>query len=292
MLTLEASKNEMTTRGYLVENYLRRNRPELLTTFLTYQNEALAARELLENSLQDLNPKAEILEVGAGILALSIQLASEGFKLTAVEPVGEGFEGISYLMKLFLDQAKIEKVSFRLVETPIENCLYQEKFDFIFSINVMEHLKDPYSVLLKITKNLKNGAKYRFVCPNYDFPYEPHFQKWIFARKNHSFNLLRLNLETNEMQVSDSLSLLKSLNYITLRKIARFARNNDIQITANKKTFFALLSRAGSDVILRNRHQGLVPLLRLLVFFKFHYLARIVPATLQPTMDVEAFLYN
>ena len=75
-------------------------RPDLIDLFLSYQNDGMAARRFLQNSLTELNPDAEILEVG-GILAITIQSASEGFKVTSVEPVGEAFSGISFIMNVY-----------------------------------------------------------------------------------------------------------------------------------------------------------------------------------------------
>ena len=90
-------------------------------------------------------------------------------------------------MKVLSEIAQSENLKFSLIESPIEDFEYDHKFDFIFSINVMENLKDPYSVLIQMNSALKFGGKYRFFCPNYDFPYEPHFGKWIFSRKTQYF---------------------------------------------------------------------------------------------------------
>jgi hypothetical protein len=73
-----------------------------------------------------------------GILALAIQLASEGFTVMTVEPVGEGFTGISFIMGVFMQVAQKEELVFNLIKSPIEECSFHSNFDFIFSINVME----------------------------------------------------------------------------------------------------------------------------------------------------------
>ena len=74
-----------------------------------------------------------------GILALAAQLASEGFTVTTVEPVSEGFTGIEYIMNVFSEFAQSETLKFSLIEILIEDYEYDREFDFIFSINVMEH---------------------------------------------------------------------------------------------------------------------------------------------------------
>ena len=143
----------MQRRGKIAEQQISTQFPELLNLFLTYQNEALAARRLLHSNLMDLESGSEILEIGGGIVALAIQLASEGFRVTSVEPVGEGFTGISSIMRIFLNIAKEEGLELNLIQAPIEECSFHNNFDFIFSINVMEHLDDPYSVLLQCITN-------------------------------------------------------------------------------------------------------------------------------------------
>ena len=102
----------------------------------------------------ELNTEAEILEVGGGILALAIQLASDGFKITTVEPVSEGFDDISWIMGKFSQIAQEEGVDFFLIRDCIENLTFDTKFEFVFSINVMEHLEDPYAVITQLSNSL------------------------------------------------------------------------------------------------------------------------------------------
>lgn len=126
-------------------------------------------------------------------------MASEGFEVTSVEPVGSGFSDIRYLMDTFKKIAHNEKVKFDLLNLPIEECAFDRKFDFIFSINVMEHLEDPGLVFVSLASLLKPTAKYRFFCPNYDFPYEPHFRKWLFIRKNKAFYLKKTRVTSSRV---------------------------------------------------------------------------------------------
>lgn len=108
----------MNKRAKIVEGMIVGQRPDLLKLFLTYQNEAMVARKFLQSSLEELKPGSEILEIGGGILALATQLASEGFKVTTVEPVGEGFTEINYLMNLFTEVASTESLDFELMRSP------------------------------------------------------------------------------------------------------------------------------------------------------------------------------
>ena len=286
MVSIESAEVAMARRGKIAEGLINLERPELTDLFLTYQNEAIAARKFLANSLTDLKPGAEILEVGGGILALAIQLASEGFKVTTVEPVGEGFNGISYIMKVFSDIAIQENVTFKLIESPIERCIFETKFDFIFSINVMEHLNEPFLVLNQIKGILKKGGEYRFFCPNYDFPYEPHFGKILWKRKKGSFYLEFDRARRLELDNMDSVGLYNSLNFITVAKLQAFSKETNLLLKFNSQAFYLLLQRSINDPGLRTRHRNFVPIVDFLSKNKFLGLSKLFPTRIQPVMDV------
>jgi len=286
MVSLKSAEESMTRRGKIVESLITSERPELIDLFLTYQNEAIAARKFLESSLIELDSGAEILEIGGGILALAIQLASEGFRVTTVEPVGEGFTGISFIMDIYSEIARIEDLVFTLIQSPIEDCTFNHRFEFIFSINVMEHLNDPFLVLNQIQGFLKKGSKYRFFCPNYDFPYEPHFGKILWKRKRGSFYLEFDRARRLESENIDSVGLYKSLNFITVAKLQVFSRETNLLLKFNSQAFYLLLQRSMSDPGLRARHRNFVPIVDFLSKIKFMGLSKLLPTRLQPVMDV------
>lgn len=283
---------EMARRGSVAKSIIQLEHPELLELFETYQNEAVNARKFLEPSLLELDEGAEILEVGGGILALAVQLASEGYKITTVEPVGDGFNGITFIMKVYLDISLKENLDINLVESPIEDFCDSRSFDFIFSINVMEHVKDPYSVLLKLTKILKKGRKYRFTCPNYDFPYEPHFARWIFTRRNNAFFLEERRASSIIIDEQEVSGLYKSLNFITLSKLRKFSTNHNISIKSNSRAFFNLLFRAIHDRELAKRHPRLASAVKIVFLFRLHIIVFLVPIRWQPIIDIEASFDN
>ncbi len=287
MVSLELAEEAMVRRGRIAQELIALERPDLIDLFLTYQNEATAARRFLHNSLTELNPNVEILEVGGGILALAIQLASEGFKVTSVEPVGEGFTGISHIMSIFSKIARTENVTFKLVESPIEDCAFDHKFDFIFSINVMEHLKDPYAVLIQMNNALKVGGKYRFLCPNYDFPYEPHFSKWLWRRRQNSFYLEATRANGLKIHLTEQKGLYDSLNFLTLRKLRSISRKNEITFIYNKFALRNLISRALDDSNLQKRHKGLTNAIKVLKFFGILKITEYLDPNFQPIIDAE-----
>jgi len=286
MISLESPEESMTRRGKIAESLIASERPELINLFLTYQNEAVAARKFLDSSLVELDSGAEILEIGGGILALAIQLASEGFKVTTVEPVCEGFTGISFIMNIYSELARTENLVFTLIESPIEDCTFHHKFEFIFSINVMEHLNEPFLVLNQIKGILKKGSKYRFLCPNYDFPYEPHFGKILWKRKRGSFYLEFDRARRSELESMDLVGLYNSLNFITIAKLQAFSKDSNLLLKFNSQAFYHLLQRSMSDPVLRARHRNFLPFVDFLSRIKFMGLSKLLPTRLQPVMDV------
>jgi 2-polyprenyl-3-methyl-5-hydroxy-6-metoxy-1,4-benzoquinol methylase len=285
MVSIESAEEAMVRRGRIAEASIALERPELIDLFLIYQNEAIAARKLLESSLIELDPGAEILEVGGGILALTIQLASEGFNVTTVEPIGEGFTGIEFIMQVFSEISNKEDLTFKLIETSIEDCEFNHKFDFIFSINVMEHLKDPYAVLIQMNKALTLGGKYRFFCPNYDFPYEPHFGKWLWRRRLNSFYLEASRANGLNLDLVEQKGLYDSLNFITLRKLKSISRENNINFFENQFALTNLIDRALHDSNLQKRHKNLAAALKILEKSGLQKAARYLSPNFQPMID-------
>jgi len=280
---------EMVGRGKIVEDLISMEKPELLGLFLTYQNEAIEARKFLHESLLKLDNQADILEVGGGILALSIQLASEGFHITTVEPIGEGFTGISYIIEIFLEISRNENLRFELIRHPIEVCEFKSDFDFIFSINVLEHLKNPYSVLVQLVGILKDDASCRIVCPNYDFPYEPHFQRWMYQRKNSAFYLPLSKAKSSIIEISEWHGVYASLNFITLKKLENFLLQNNLRYLVNNRALQNIVTRGAFDQELKNRHKLLAKGIRVLMKLKLIGIIGLLPERSWPIIDIEVF---
>ena len=151
----------------------------------------------------------------------------------------------------------------------------------------MEHLKDPYSVLIQMAQNLKAGCFYRFFCPNYDFPYEPHFGKWLGLRSEKAFFLPQHRAVSTLIPEREIQGLYSSLNFLTLKKIKQGIKHRNILLSANNNSLYEVMNRSIYDSELKKRHKGLTILVRFIFFLKLHYLAKLVPVNYQPIMDVK-----
>lgn len=50
-----------------------------------------------------------------------------------------------------------------------------DSFDLVIAINVIEHVPNPGLLVAEASSLLNPCGRGRFICPNYAFPYEPHF---------------------------------------------------------------------------------------------------------------------
>ena len=168
---------------------------DLLPLFDIYAQEARFARAVFQSSLSGLPRSAKILEIGAGTMLLSAQLQHEGFQVTALEPVGEGFSHFTRLQKSVLEYAGEQGIAPALLASTGESLDRANEFDFACSMNVMEHVRDVTTVIERAIAAVRPGAAYRFVCPNYAFPYETHFNIPILWNKPVTRRLLRRRIE-------------------------------------------------------------------------------------------------
>jgi len=96
----------------------------------------------------------KVLEIGCGIGAFAKILNERGFRVDATD-----------VSPFIVERAqKIHKdINFRLLN--IEKATINEKYDYIFAFEVMEHLKNPSKALINIKKMLKKKGVLIFSTP-------------------------------------------------------------------------------------------------------------------------------
>lgn len=150
------------------------------------KDERDAAEKYLQNAINDaefalnflepyLKTNMKILEVGGGLHLLSSYLHFQGYDITSIEP-GDFTLFVNKLRKNILKV--LNKTT--IYTTTLENFQTKHKYDFIFSINVLEHTN---SILEHINCQRKLLSDYNskalFRAPNYNIPFEPHFYKFF-----------------------------------------------------------------------------------------------------------------
>lgn len=272
--------------GFLdrIRSHVDAHAPDIRPLFDTMAGEARFARDWLDEDLARLPADAALLEVGGGVFLLSCQLAAEGFDITAIEPTGEGFGEFKQLGDIVLELAAAKPT---IAPCKAEDFISEKAFDFAFSLNVMEHIDLPDVAIARVSEVLKPGASYRFLCPNYLFPYEPHFNIPTIFTKKLTRRLLRHRIEGNAY-LDDPNGLWRSINWITVPKVKRFAAQ-DAALTPhfNRAMLVWMLERALEDQEFASRRaKWMVTGIRTAVKLRLHRLAGYVPAMLQPIMDV------
>jgi 2-polyprenyl-3-methyl-5-hydroxy-6-metoxy-1,4-benzoquinol methylase len=263
-----------------------RTAPALSALFALWAGEARFGRALIDPDLRRLRPGAGILEVGAGSFMLSCVLQREGFLVTALEPTGSGFSHFRQLQAIVLDHAARAGMAPAVLPATGETLALKEPFDFAFSVNVMEHVGDVGQVLQRVHRSLMPGAAYRFVCPNYAFPYDPHFNIPTLFNRSLTHRLLRPWIKDSAV-IPDSAGMWASLNWITVSQVRRLCRARlSVEPAFNPDILAWFFERALSDPEFQARRGRLFTgLLKLIERLQLARLVRIVPVAALPVMD-------
>lgn len=269
-----------------VRSYFVSVAPELVYMFDTYAAEAEFGRRYIDSDLNQLQLEAKILEVGAGSLLLSCQLVREGFDVTALEPVSDGFLHFDQMRQLVIAVAHSQGCCPRILDQPAEALDAVDRFEYAFSVNVMEHVNDVACVLEKVGNSLVVGATYRFTCPNYLFPYEPHFDIPTLFSKQITEQVLWDKI-FGSTTVPDPVGTWGSLNWINVVQIIRVVRRlSNLRATFNRSMLASTLERIALDSEFATRRSPAVQsLVLILVRWRIHLLFRFIPITIQPIMD-------
>ena len=268
-----------------VRAYIAQQDAALLPTFDVMAQEARFARDWLDEDLHALPSGATILEVGGGIFLLSVLLARMGFHVTTIEPIGEGFGEFAAIQQQVLAYAATQPIALTKIDAKVEDYHASNAFDFACSVNVMEHVDDVKAAIVNVVAALKPQGSYRFFCPNYRFPYEPHFNIPIVWDKEVTQFLFHARIHNHPMP--DPIGAWYSLNWITVATVARIVRAMPhARLQCRRDITSRLLVRAVTDeAFAARRSKLLVRAIRILTALRLHRLANLLPATLQPAMD-------
>ena len=186
----------------------------------------------------------KVLEVGGGIHLLTSFL-SKNYDITSIEP--GGFTGYTDILRNKI----IKNNNINVITSKLENFETDSKFDFIFSMNVLEHTDDIEHHLKCCMNLLKDQNSILFIqCPNYTFPFECHFYRWFIPfMPKFTFKYLRKKKLINELGKEKYNNILNFLNfdctYFNIKKL-----NLPLQFEHPLKDIF---DRLDTDRIFRER---------------------------------------
>ena len=169
--------NLFIDQHYKFEEFISKNiedYDDLKNYYDNAKNDAIFFHDRIKSYFKE---DIKILEVGGGIHLLTNYL-KQYHDITSIEP-GNYSDGFA---------TNIDKLRNHILEydnknihtTSLENFNTTEKYDFIFSMNVLEHTININEHISKCLSLLKNKHSILFIeCPNYSFPYEPHFREFF-----------------------------------------------------------------------------------------------------------------
>ena len=226
-----------------------------------------------------------LLEVGGGIHLLTSYLG-QYYDITSVEP---GSYADSYADNIDVLRSQIlKKNNSNIHTTTLENFRTTKKYDFIFSMNVLEHTKDIKMHIESCVKLLKNENSILLIeCPNYSFPFEPHFYEFFIPFfPKFTFQSLKKNKLIKKYGENKYYNILDNLNFAcnfnNIKKITPVKFNNPIESIFNRiKHDQSFKQRILSNFIIKLAYN-------IIVFLKLEkLLVNIFPIKLSPYLIME-----
>jgi SAM-dependent methyltransferase len=189
----------------------------------------------------------DVLEVGAGSCLLSAYLASQGLRVTALEPLGSEFNFFTDLQTRVIDFCRRREIPLQLIRTSAEQLGLVGDFDVVFTINALEHMRDPLRSIDNMYRALKPGGTLLVHCPNYTIPLDTHFNVLLVTRSK-SFNAWLYR-----SRIARYPGVWNELNFIRYIDIRRHLEARKIQFKFNRSIARDLVIRLFSDPIFAQR---------------------------------------
>jgi SAM-dependent methyltransferase len=209
---------------------------------------------------------------------LAAYLHSKGLDVTALEPGLGGF-GVSAGLSRFMHDCP-EFAGLSRLDLPAAELSPQAhgKFDFIYSVNVLEHIPLLEEALAAMGSVLTNGGKMLHTCPNYAVPYEPHFGVALVPF------VPRLTGPLFRKHGHDE--LWNSLNFLTASRIKRICRGNALEVSFQPGVLHQTFLRLDQDPEFLKRQSNIlvVNLFRSLKATGLLELLRFLPAEMSTPM--------
>jgi len=192
----------------------------------TIINEAEFGYRYIREYLLECSAGSRVLEVGSGPCVLLSQLKIDfpDLEIMGIEPIGPGFDNFEGTLQQLTD-----KFGFELQKSPYEDLEDTGRFDFIFLVNVFEHLPDWRHFLKFVAAKLQSDGKCVILCPNYGFPYEPHFGLPIVLNKSLTYRIFKAKIMQCEEKNGWS-GLWESLNLVKWNEVRKWGPNCGLQI--------------------------------------------------------------
>lgn len=193
------------------------------------------------------------LEIGSGpgLLLGRLQARFPQCSFEGIEPVGSGFAKT---------EAPLAEITAR-TNIAVHRCGYEDfdprtQYDLIFSINVFEHVGSWRDYLTRTHGWLSPGGASVMLCPNYSFPWEPHFRIPIVGGKRLTYRLFARRIEAYEHREHYE-GLWASLNFVKKREVLAFARGARLSVASDDSVMRRMIERLFKDPAFAKRQRAL-----------------------------------
>lgn len=259
-------------------------RPSMRSEVTKYEAEADFFQQVLQDDLQRLPKGARVLEIGSGLGALSVRLVQMGFQVTSLEPELGGFSSMITLRQfagILLSPAgqKVEWIDGD-IQTVIER---KAIYDYAIAVNVIEHVSEYERLIEEVVSLVKPGGTFRVICPNYAFPYEPHFHLPTLLVKSWSERALSRRISNSKRE--NPWLLWDQLSWPTARSVSRALRRIALPHEQTRDAFEWYLRRVFDDEVFAERKSGIFLALARRVAAHRNLLVAVWPRSLVPVLD-------
>jgi 2-polyprenyl-3-methyl-5-hydroxy-6-metoxy-1,4-benzoquinol methylase len=193
-----------------------------------------------------------VLEVGAGSMLLSAYLASKGLTVTALEPLTPDFSWFGALQTQVLAYCAHEGITFERVNSVAEEYITPARYDVIFTIHVLEHMRDPLRALENMYQSLKHPGFLLAVCPNYDVPFEPHLGIFLVGLSK------SLNARIYARRVAAKSKVWDGLFFVRYSRLRQYLDEKRIRHVFNRAMVRDMFQQLGKDEFFYARMPPLV----------------------------------
>lgn len=190
---------------------------------------------------------AEVVEIGAGTCILSAYLASKGVRQTAVEPLGPEFDFFTTLQARVVDHCKANDIPLRIVRATGETLDIDGRFDVAYTINALEHMREPLLTLDNMYRALKPNGTLLAHCPNYSVPFDSHFGAVLITRSK------ALNGWLYRARIKEYPQVWDELNFIRYPDIRRHMKGRGWNFSFSNTVVRDMVDRVIDDPVFRAR---------------------------------------
>ena len=249
-----------------------------------YVSEAEFFEDVLASDISKLPSGSHLVEIGAGIGLLALNLADRGFEVTAFEPEANGFTEMHAMREVLLSNWVGKTPTVNFIDNYIDASTELDKpADYMFAINVIEHVPKYEQLILNALRLKSERATLRLICPNYAIPYESHLEIPIIFTKNLTWRIFKTRIAKST--IPNPVDFWQDLSWPTQKKLKQRLNNLGLVADFSRDATNHYINRALTDSKF-NERKGLIigSYLKMFAIVAQH-LTRFIPMSLIPIID-------